>query len=363
MAIKYLEDYRAPDICRKIADKIEGISKRPVRLMEVCGTHTVSIFRSGIRGLLPETISLVSGPGCPVCVTSLLDIDSFIEIAGMDNVILATFGDLMRVPGSRSSLQREAAKGRDIRMVYSSTDALRIAEDNPYKKVVFAGIGFETTAPTVAASVISARNINLGNFLVYSAHKLVPPALTALMENHGTGVDGFILPGHVSAIIGTEGYRSFFDKYHVPSVISGFEPIDILQAIFSLIDQIEEGRAELLNGYQRIVTSEGNTKAIRILEDVFEKGNSEWRGIGTIPESGLKIRENYREFDAKAMLELHVPEPEEPEGCACGEIIMGLKTPNNCPLYKKVCDPVHPVGPCMVSSEGTCAAYYRYYSA
>jgi hydrogenase expression/formation protein HypD len=362
MAIRYLEDYRAPDICRKIADKIKGISKRPVRLMEVCGTHTVSIFRSGIRGLLPETISLVSGPGCPVCVTSLLDIDSFIEIAGTDNVILATFGDLMRVPGSRSSLQKEHSKGRDIRMVYSSTDALRIAEDNPYKKVVFLGVGFETTAPTVAASIISARDMNLGNFFVYSAHKLVPPALIALMENHGTRVDGYILPGHVSAIIGAEGYRSFFDNYRVPSVISGFEPIDILQAIYSLIDQIEEGRAELLNGYQRIVTPEGNRKAQKIIEEVFEKGDAEWRGIGTIPESGLEIREDYGEFDAKEMLKIHVPEPEEPKGCACGEIIMGLKTPDKCPLYKKVCDPVHPVGPCMVSSEGTCAAYYKYHT-
>jgi hydrogenase expression/formation protein HypD len=363
MAIRYIEDYRAPDICRTIADNIKGISKRPVCLMEVCGTHTVSIFRSGIRGLLPATISLISGPGCPVCVTSLLDVDSFIEIAGMDDVILATFGDLMRVPGSRSSLQEEASKGHDIRMVYSSTDALRIAEDNPYKKVVFAGVGFETTAPTVAASIISARNINLKNFHVYSAHKLIPPALSALMENHETRVDGFILPGHVSAIIGTEGYRSFFDNYYVPSVISGFEPIDILQAIYSLIDQIEGGRAELLNGYQRIVTSEGNRKAQRIIDDVFEKGDSEWRGIGTIPESGLDIREDYREFNAREMLELHVPEPEEPKGCACGEIIMGLKTPRDCPLYKKVCDPVHPVGPCMVSSEGTCAAYYKYHSA
>ncbi|HJX34221.1 MAG TPA: hydrogenase formation protein HypD [Desulfatiglandales bacterium] len=363
MAIRYLEDYRAPDICRKIANNIEGISKRPVCLMEVCGTHTVSIFRSGIRGLLPETISLVSGPGCPVCVTSLKEIDSFIAIAGMDNVILATFGDMMRVPGSGSSLKEEAAKGRDIRMVYSSTDALRIAEDNPYKKVVFAGIGFETTAPTVAASVISARNMNLGNFHVYSAHKLVPPALTALMENFGTRVNGFILPGHVSAIIGREGYRSFFDNYRVPSVISGFEPIDILQAIYLLIEQIEGGKAELLNGYQRIVTSEGNRKAQRIIEDVFEKGDAEWRGIGTIPESGLEIREDYKEFDAKKILDLHVPEPEEPAGCACGEIIMGLRTPCDCPLYKKACTPAHPVGPCMVSSEGTCAAYYKYHSA
>ena len=362
MAIRYLEDYRAPDICRKIANNIEGISKRPVCLMEVCGTHTVSIFRSGIRGLLPETISLVSGPGCPVCVTSLKEIDSFIEIAGMDNVILATFGDMMRVPGSGSSLKEEAAKGRDIRMVYSSTDALRIAEDNPYKKVVFAGVGFETTAPTVAASVISARNMNLGNFHVYSAHKLVPPALTALMENFGTRVNGFILPGHVSAIIGTEGYRSFFDNYRVPSVISGFEPIDILQAIYLLIEQIEGGKAELLNGYQRIVTSEGNRKAQRIIEDVFEKGDAEWRGIGTIPESGLEIREDYKEFDAKKILELHVPEPEEPAGCSCGEIIMGLRTPCDCPLYKKACTPAHPVGPCMVSSEGTCAAYYKYHT-
>jgi hydrogenase expression/formation protein HypD len=362
MAIKYLDDYRAPDICRKIADNIDRISKRSVFLMEVCGTHTVSIFRSGIRGLLPETISLISGPGCPVCVTSLKEIDSFIEIAGMDNVILATFGDLMRVPGTRSSLQKERANGRDIRIVYSTIDALSIARDNPHKKLVFAGVGFETTAPTVAAAVISAHNMKLKNFYIYSAHKLIPPALTALMERRGTKVDGFILPGHVSVIIGTEGYRSFFDKYRVPSVISGFEPADILQAIYSLIEQIEGGRAELLNGYQRIVTSGGNRKAQKIIGDVFEKSDAKWRGIGMIPESGLTIREDFKEFDAKKMLEFHVPEPEEPKDCACGEIIIGLKTPNDCPLYKKVCTPVHPVGPCMVSSEGTCAAYYKYYS-
>ncbi len=361
MSIKYLEDYRAPDICRKIADNIKRISKRPVFLMEVCGTHTVSIFRSGIRGLLPETISLISGPGCPVCVTSLLDVDSFIQIAGMDNVILATFGDLIRVPGTRSSLQKERAKGRDVRMVYSATDALSIARNNPHKKVVFAGVGFETTAPTVAATAISAHNMNLKNFYIYSAHKLIPPALNALMEKPGIRVNGFILPGHVSVIIGTEGYRPFFNKYRVPSVISGFEPMDILQVIYSLIEQIEGGGAELLNGYQRIVTSEGNRKAQKIIEDVFEKTDANWRGIGIIPESGLTVKEDFKEFDAKKMLEFHVPEPEEPKGCACGDIIIGLKTPIDCPLYKKVCTPVQPVGPCMVSSEGTCAAYYKYY--
>ena len=328
--------------------------------MEVCGTHTVSIFRNGIRSLLPHTISLLSGPGCPVCVTAQKEIDAFIEIARLDDVIMTTFGDLMRVPGSKSSLQEERAKGKDIRVVSSALDAIRISRDQPYKKVVFAGVGFETTAPTVASAIATGREGNLDNFFVYSAHKRLPPALFALMENHDIRIDGLILPGHVSAIIGVEAYGPFFDAYHIPCVVAGFEPLDILQAIFLLIGQIEKNEPTLVNAYQRAVNSDGNPKAQAIMDHVFVKTDAEWRGLGTVKRSGLKMRETFADFDAEKMLTINVSESIEPKGCACGDILTGAKKPTDCPLYKKVCTPMAPAGPCMVSNEGTCAAFYRY---
>jgi hydrogenase expression/formation protein HypD len=360
MGIKYLEEFRDPAISQKISENIHGISKKPVRLMEVCGTHTMSIFRHGIRSLLPHTISLLSGPGCPVCVTAQKEIDAFIEIARLDDVIVATFGDLMRVPGSESSLQNERAKGQDIRVLSSTFDAIRISKDHPNKKVVFAGVGFETTAPTVASAIVTGREGSLENFFVYSSHKRLPPALFALMENHEIRVDGFILPGHVSAIIGVEAYRPFFDAYHIPCVVAGFEPLDILQAIFLLIGQIEKNEPNLVNAYQRAVNSEGNPKAQAMMDHVFARSDVEWRGLGTIKTSGLKIRETFADFDAEKMLTFHVSGSKEPLGCACGDILTGAKKPADCPLYKKVCTPMAPAGPCMVSSEGTCAAFYRY---
>lgn len=330
--------------------------------MEVCGTHTMSIFRSGIRTLLPARISLVSGPGCPVCVTSQNEIDSFIETARADDVIVATFGDLLRVPGTNSSLQKERASGKDIRIVYSTSDALEIAKKNPQKKVAFLGVGFETTAPTIAASILSAKEIGLYNYFVFSAHKLIPPALVTLLGTNGVNVDGLILPGHVSVIIGTKAYLRLFNQYQVPCVVTGFEPADILQAIFMLVKQIEAGSPRLENGYRRAVTFDGNEKAKKIMQDVFETVDATWRGMGTIPKSGLKIRDRFSSFDAQKALNISVPAAEEPKGCACGEILTGLKVPLECPLYKSVCTPVNPVGPCMVSSEGTCAAYYRYHT-
>ncbi len=360
MGIRYIEEYRDPEISRNIAEKIRTTSKKPIRLMEVCGTHTVSIFRNGIRAMLPKTISLLSGPGCPVCVTTQQEIDTFIRIAGMDDVIITTFGDLMRVPGASSSFQRERAEGRDIRMVYAADDALKIAGQHPDKKVVFPGVGFETTAPTIAATLLAAREMRLDNFFVYSTHKCVPPALFALMENQDVHIDGFILPGHVSVIIGTRGYAPFFQKYQIPCVVAGFEPVDILQAIYTLVRQIESGKPELSNDYRRVVTVDGNTKARQIMQDVFEVRDAAWRGIGTIPGSGLRIRPEFSSLDAEKMLDFEVPESVEPKGCCCGEILTGRKIPPECPLYQKVCTPEDPVGACMVSSEGTCAAYYRY---
>ncbi|MBU4185733.1 MAG: hydrogenase formation protein HypD [Proteobacteria bacterium] len=330
--------------------------------MEVCGTHTMSIFRSGIRTLLPDTISLLSGPGCPVCVTTQKEIDAFIELAKIDDVILTTFGDLLRVPGTKSSLQKERAEGREIRIVYSTFDAIDIARKNPDKKIIFLGIGFETTAPTIAASILSARDKNINNYFVFSAHKLVPPALGTLMKNKNIRINGFILPGHVSVIIGTRAYLPFFERYKIPCAITGFEPADILQAILSLVRQIEDGNPKLENLYQRAVTFDGNEKAKKIMRDVFETVDTAWRGIGVISESGLKIRNKFASFDAENMFEFDLPETIEPKGCACGEILQGIKTPPECALYKKICTPINPVGPCMVSSEGTCAAYYRYNS-
>jgi hydrogenase expression/formation protein HypD len=361
MPLKHLDEYRDPSLSRPLVEKIRRTSSRNVRLMEVCGTHTVSIFRSGIRSLLTSTISLLSGPGCPVCVTSQGEIDAFIALARTEGVVLATFGDLMRVPGTASSLQRERAEGRDIRVVYSTMDALDIARRNPSKKVVFPGVGFETTAPTIAAALLSARRTGVGNFFVYSAHKLVPPALAALMGLGDVCVDGFILPGHVSVIIGRNGYREFFERHRVPCVIAGFEPADLLQAIATLVDQIQSGAPALVNAYGRAVSDEGNPTARRILQEVFEPADAVWRGLGVIAGSGLAIREVYADHDAAKAFRLDLPPAEEPRGCACGDILTGAKIPPQCPLYKKRCTPVDPVGPCMVSSEGTCAAYYRYH--
>lgn len=362
MALKYLDEYRDQDIARSIVDRIKKVSKTKVRLMEVCGTHTMSIFRSGIRTLLPDTISLLSGPGCPVCVTAQKEIDAFIGLARADDVIVTTFGDLIKVPGTDSSLQKERANNRDIRVVYSTFDAIKIARKNSDKKVVFLGVGFETTAPTIAATIISAKEAKLDNFFVFSAHKTVPPALDALMQTKDVKIDGFILPGHVSVIIGTKAFLPLFEKYKIPCVVAGFEPSDILQPISILVEQIESDAPELINGYPRVVTFDGNEKAQKIMEDVFETVDVEWRGIGVIPKSGLRIRKRFSTFDAEKMIEFSVPESKEFKGCACGEILTGLKIPPECPLYKKVCTPMDPLGPCMVSSEGTCAAYYKYHT-
>jgi hydrogenase expression/formation protein HypD len=360
MGIKHSEEYREADLSRRLADKIRRISSRPTRLMEVCGTHTVSIFRSGIRSVLPPTLSLLSGPGCPVCVTDQAEIDAFIELSRRPGVTVATFGDLMRVPGSASSLQRERADGRDIRVVYSTMDALTIARREPDRQVVFLGVGFETTAPTIAAAITAAAGMKLANFSVISAHKLVPPALEALMGLDAVAIDGFILPGHVSVIIGLDAYRPFFERHRIPCVVAGFEPADILQAVAMLVAQVEAGRPALENAYPRAVSPAGNVKARRVLAEVFETADACWRGIGLIPASGLRVREAYAAFDAGRRFSLALPEAKPPRGCACGEILTGKKTPPECALYRKVCTPVDPVGPCMVSSEGTCAAYYKY---
>lgn len=360
MTMKYVEEYRDAGLAKGLSQKIHGISTKKLRLMEVCGTHTMSIFRHGIRSVLPPGITLLSGPGCPVCVTAQKDIDAFVEFARLKNVIVTTFGDLIRVPGSGSSLGREKAEGADVRIVYSIFDAVNIAGENRDKEVVFCGVGFETTIPTIAAGILMAGEAKLDNFSVYSANKLTPPALAALMETKGVDIDGFILPGHVSVITGTNAYRATFEKYRIPSVITGFEPVDILKAVLLLVQQNEEGRPALVNAYSRAVSDEGNLKAKQVMNQVFEVCHAVWRGIGEIPFSGMGLKKEFQAFDAALKFGMDLPHVPEPRGCACGQILMGLKTPEQCSLYKKKCTPMTPVGPCMVSSEGSCAAFYKY---
>ncbi len=360
MTLKHAEEYRDADIAQALTRRIHGISRKRIRLMEVCGTHTMSIFRTGIRSLLPETVTLLSGPGCPVCVTAQGEIDAFVSLSRTEGVMVATFGDLMRVPGSGSSLQRERAEGRDIRMVYSTMDAVDLAVKHPDRQVVFLGVGFETTAPTVAASVLTAMQKGIANYSVYCAHKLVPPALEALSASEAVRIDGFLLPGHVSVIIGLDAYRPFFRRFGIPSVVAGFEPVDILQAVARLVEQIESGVPALENAYPRAVADGGNPAARKVMETVFETSDAVWRGLGTLSQSGLSVREAFAAFDAARRFQVQAEDVAEPPGCACGAILSGTLTPPECPLFKTRCTPTDPVGPCMVSSEGTCAAYYRY---
>jgi len=358
--MKYLDEFRDPVIAQQLINRIQQLSAgRKVRFMEVCGSHTVAIYKSGIRGLFPN-IDLISGPGCPVCVTSTADIDRTIKLSRMSDTIVTTFGDMVRVPGSRTSLQKEISQGADVRVVYSSFDSLKIARENPAKQVVFLAVGFETTAPTIAATVLQAEREGLENFAILCFHKLVPPAMKALLAGDKVLIDGFICPGHVSIIIGSKPYEFIAEQYHLPSVITGFEPVDILQALYLMITQISEKRADVEIPYSRAVKPEGNPLAMQKLHAVFQPEDAEWRGLGIIPESGLRLRERFQKYDAAQCCDLSVPQNPDPPGCECGNILKGLKNPTDCPLFKRVCNPHHPVGPCMVSTEGSCAATYKY---
>ncbi len=361
--MKYLDEYRDPRLAKELIERLRhrAFSKKEIRLMEICGTHTVAIFRSGLKELLPPQIRLISGPGCPVCVTANEDIDRAIWLAGRPGVIITTFGDLARVPGSSSSLHIERSKGADVRIVYATLDALNIARENPGREVIFIGIGFETTSPTIAAAVRQASVLGVENFSVFSAHKLLPPAMRALLDAGDVNIDGFICPGHVSIVIGARAYEEVVEKYRTPCVVTGFEPLDILRGVGSLIDQVEGGRAEVENQYRRAVTMEGNLAARNLIEEVFEPADCTWRGMGVIAESGLRLRPEFEKFDATrrfAMPEINV---KEHPGCKCGEVLRGIMAPPECGLFRKVCSPQDPKGPCMVSSEGTCGAYYRYH--
>ena len=360
MSLTYTQNFKDPEISKALVARIREKSTRPLRLMEVCGTHTMAIFRYGIRSVLPNTITLLSGPGCPVCVTPQRDIDAYVMLARRPDVILTTFGDLMKVPGSGSSLAGEKAQGADIRMVYSISDALAVAKEHPDKEVVFCAVGFETTIPTIAGALLTAKAQGVKNFSIYGANKLTPPALGAIMKNDGVEIDGFILPGHVAVITGLDAFAPTFKKYRIPSVITGFEPVDILRAVLMLVVQNESEPPGLVNAYPRAVADAGNPKARAIMDQVFEKADALWRGMGTIPDSGMVLRESFYAFNAAKKFDMAVPDTQEPAGCDCGRILIGLKRPDQCRLYKKNCTPMHPVGPCMVSSEGACAAFYKY---
>ena len=353
--------FKDPKLARGLIETIHRLAPEHATLMEVCGTHTVAIARNGIRDLMPEGLRLASGLGCPVCVTCNRDIDTVIALARIPNVTITTFGDMTRVPGSTSSLLAEQAAGRSVEIVYSPLDALAFAKAHPEREVVFVGVGFETTTPLVAMVIKRAKAMGLSNFTVFAAHKNMPGALELLVGDPTLELDALILPGHVSTIIGAEPYRFLAEKYGIPGVITGFEPVDVLQGIAMLVRQLHEGRAEIEIAYARGVMPEGNPVALAAIGEVFETCTATWRGLGDIPGSGYRIRDEFADFDAVRRFEPDVEPTRDPKGCRCGDVLRARIAPNECPLFRTVCTPENPVGPCMVSSEGSCAAYYRYY--
>jgi hydrogenase expression/formation protein HypD len=358
--VKFVSEFRDPKAAKGLLASIHRRSKTPVRFMEFCGGHTVTICRNGVRQALPDTISMVSGPGCPVCVTATADLDKAIAMARIPDMIIATFGDMMRVPGSRASLERTKAGGADVRVVYSPLDALAIARANANRRVVFLGVGFETTAPAIAASILTADEKEIGNYSVLSLHKLCPPVIRALLEAGDVKLDGLICPGHVSAVIGSRPWAFIASEFGIPCVVTGFELLDVLHGIDRLTAQVEAGEAKVEIAYGRGVKRDGNAVAMRLTEQVFEPAAAEWRGIGTLPESGLRIRDNYRRFDAERLFEIDPGAPDDQTDCICGDILRGTRTPPDCRSFGTRCTPETPIGPCMVSSEGSCSAYYLY---
>jgi hydrogenase expression/formation protein HypD len=351
------------DLNNRLARRFRSLRlEREIRVMEVCGTHTTEFFRSGVKDIFPEGLALIDGPGCPVCVTPNEYLDRAIEIGKRHGVTIATFGDMMKVPSSYSSLAKETAAGMDIHVVYSPLNALELAESNPDLNVMFLSVGFETTAPTEAAAVIEARRRNVGNFTILPGNKYTPPAVKALLDAGEVKIDGFILPGHVSAIIGAGAWRFVPDTYSKPCVVSGFEPHDLMIGMLTLIDMIGNAKNEVVNQYYRVVKEEGNPRALELMNMVFRSADSRWRGIGVIPGSGMEMREEFADFDAGRKFPVTPPPPKEAKGCRCGELLRGLITPPECGLYARSCTPEDPIGPCMVSMEGPCAAYFKYWS-
>lgn len=358
--MKYLTEFRDFKSAQVLARKINEITKRNWTIMEICGGQTHSILKYNIDELLPSKISLIHGPGCPVCVTPLEIIDKAIKIASRNDVIFTSFGDMLRVPGSQLDLLSVKANGGDVRMVYSPLDAVKIAKSNPEKKVVFFAVGFETTAPANGMAVLKAKNLGLKNFSILCSHVLVPPAIEALMSGFNSNINGFLAAGHVCTVMGFNEYIPLSEKYKVPIVVTGFEPIDILQGIYKCVYLLEEEKNVVENQYARVVKKEGNLEAKKIINTVFEITDRKWRGIGLIPKSGYKLRDEFSEFDAEKIFDLGDIIVDEPEICIAGEVLQGLKSPLECPAFGKECTPENPLGAPMVSTEGACAAYFHY---
>lgn len=366
--MKYVKEFRDPAAGKKVVARIrrqlEQLGRgpeRPLKIMEVCGGHTHTIFKFGLEEMLPESIQLVHGPGCPVCVLPVGRVDDAVFLAEQPGVIFCTFGDAIRVPGSKKSLMQAKAEGADIRTVYSPTDALQLAKDNPERQVIFFGLGFETTAPSTAFTLAEAKRDGVENFYVFSNHITVVPAIQAILDAPDLELDGFIGPGHVSMVIGIEPYSFCAAKYQKPFVVSGFEPLDVLQSVEMLLAQLIDGRAEVENQYRRLVATEGNRMALAAMEEVFEpRPHFEWRGLGSIPTSGLKLTEAYARFDAEVLFRTPQLQVADPKACQCADVLRGAIKPWECKVFGTSCTPETPIGACMVSSEGACAAYYNY---
>jgi hydrogenase expression/formation protein HypD len=361
--MRFQDDFRDRELVSNMAANIRRMAahlETPVNFMEVCGTHTMSIYQYGLRTLLPENVRLVSGPGCPVCVTPISYVDKALACTEDPRTMVVTFGDMLRVPGSSSSLMEKRAAGADIRIVYSPLDAVVLAKNNPERRVVFLGVGFETTAPTIAASILEAARLNLDNYCVLASHKTMPVPMEILTCDPDLNLKGYLCPAHVSTVIGGAAYRGLAEKYHIPCVVTGFEPADVMQGIEMLLAQTLRGESRVEIQYSRAVSWEGNPRAQAVLHQLFEPRDAVWRGLGMLPGSGLAIRSEYAGFDAEQVLALDIPEASENPACLCGEVLKGKLAPFACPLFATVCTPESPVGACMVSSEGTCAAAYKY---
>lgn len=362
MSMKYVDEYRDPELAKRISEEIARLSgDQPLKLMEVCGGHTHTIYKHGIEDVLPPNIDLVHGPGCPVCVLPMGRIDDAIAIARMDNVIFTTFGDMMRVPGSNGSLLDAKAEGADVRFVYSPLDALKLARQNPDKQVVFFAIGFETTAPSTAVTLLRAREERISNFSVFCNHVTIIPSIKAILDSPDLRLDGFLGPGHVSMVIGMRPYTFIARDHHKPVVIAGFEPLDIIQTVLMIVKQIVEGRAEVENQYARVVRPEGNIKALEAMARTMElRPFFEWRGLGFITHSALKLRADFADWDAELRYEVPGLRVADPKACQCGEVLKGVIKPWECKVFGTACTPETPIGTCMVSPEGACAAYFNY---
>ncbi|HMD50060.1 MAG TPA: hydrogenase formation protein HypD [Bryobacteraceae bacterium] len=362
--MRYIDEYRDPKIAQALVDRIHAQVTKPLSnpwvLMEICGGQTHTLMRYGIDELIGKKVELVHGPGCPVCVTPIEIVDKAVEIASRPNVIFVSYGDMLRVPGTRCDLYRVKAEGGDVRIAYSPMEAVKIAQNNPTRQVVFFGIGFETTAPANAMAVWKARELGLTNFSELVSHVLVPPAIRLLLHSPTNRVQGFIAPGHVCTVMGYWEYKALVDEFHVPIVVGGFEPVDLLEAISMLVAQLEQGRADVENQYARTVSFEGNRPAQRIMEQVFETADRKWRGIGTIPMSGLRLRAEFAAYDAEKVFDIASLEAPEPAECISAQVLQGLKKPVDCPAFGTRCSPERPLGAPMVSTEGACAAYYQY---